>query len=52
MMRLKAVGFAAGLLLGLAGMVWHSDVLVWAGVVALGGVFVLRFVRREAPPLR
>ncbi len=49
MTRFKAVGFAGGLALGLAGVVWHMDALVWAGIALLSGVVVLRFVNRGDP---
>ncbi len=45
MTRFKPILFAAGLLLGLAGVVWHRDLLVWAGIVLLGAVVMLRLVK-------
>lgn len=46
MRRVKATGFAAGLLCGLAGITWHRDWLVWSGIGILAVVFALRFVKR------
>jgi hypothetical protein len=47
MTRFKPLAFAAGLLFGLAGVVWHRDLLVWAGILFLGAVVVLRLVKRN-----
>ncbi len=44
MSRFKPILFAAGLLLGLAGVEWHRDLLIWAGIVLLGAVVILRLV--------
>lgn len=45
MSRFKPILFAAGLLLGLAGVEWHRDLLIWAGIVLLGVVVILRLVK-------
>jgi len=47
MMRLRMAGLGTGLALGFAGIIWHWDWLVWAGVGVLGGVVALRFMKRE-----
>ncbi len=47
MTRFKPLGFAAGLTLGLAGVVWHIEVLVWAGIALLAGVVALRLAKRD-----
>lgn len=45
MTRFKPILFAAGLMLGLAGVEWHRDLLVWAGIILLGAVVMLRLVK-------
>ena len=47
MMRLRMAGLGTGLVLGFAGIIWHWDWLVWAGVGVLGSVVALRFMKRD-----